>query len=78
MTAARAVETLGARLRRAREARGRTQEDLVGLLRARGVRIRLRTLQRYERDVTEPKPGTLQAIASILGCSISSLMSGAT
>lgn len=61
--------TVGQRVRSRRQELGLTQEQL-----ASRAPVALRTLQRLENDRLTPTLGTLSAVATILGCTVSELI----
>lgn len=63
--------TFGDRLAGAREAQGLSQEDL-----ARRLGVRLKTIQAWEDDLSEPRANRLQMMAGLLNVSIRWLLTG--
>ncbi|WP_058313255.1 helix-turn-helix domain-containing protein [Shimia thalassica] len=63
--------TLGDRVVAAREAMGMTQKDL-----ARQLGVKLKTVQGWEDDRTEPRANKAQMMSGVLGVSLSWLLSG--
>lgn len=63
--------TFGDRLADARQAVGLSQEDLCGR-----IGIKLKTLQSWEDDVTEPRANKLQMLAGVLNVSLRWLLTG--
>ncbi len=63
--------TFGDRLADARQAVGLTQEDL-----AHRLGVRLRTLQAWEDDISEPRANRLQMVAGLLNVSLRWLLTG--
>lgn len=68
---ARPPETFGARLKRARQERGWTQEDL-----AFEAGVSQAMVSQYEADRFEPKASSLEALAATLGASLDYLWTG--
>jgi transcriptional regulator with XRE-family HTH domain len=71
-----AEETLGARIRRLRLARGMTRPDLAAAMWALGVRTEVSRIARYEGDVYEPKLRAFAALARALGVTMDVLFYG--
>jgi transcriptional regulator with XRE-family HTH domain len=71
------AETLGARIRRLREAHGMTQPSLAAAMRVFGARTEAHDISRYEGDVYEPKLRTFAALAHVFGISMEELYYGA-
>jgi transcriptional regulator with XRE-family HTH domain len=69
-------ETLGARIRRLRVARGMAQIELAAAMRAFGVRTEGHTISRYEVDAYEPKLRAFAVLAQALGVTVESLLYG--
>ncbi len=69
-------ETLAARIRRLREARGMSRRDLAVAMRAFGARTDPPDIGRYEGDYYEPKLRTFVALARALGVSLDVLYFG--
>ncbi|KUJ80973.1 helix-turn-helix domain-containing protein [Ruegeria profundi] len=67
----KANATLGDRIFAAREAVGYSQNELASRL-----GVKLRTVQRWEEDRTEPRANKAQMISGILGVSLVWLLSG--
>ncbi len=65
------IATFGDRLAGAREAAGLTQPDL-----ARTLGVRLKTLQQWEEDQSEPRANRLQMLAGMLNVSLTWLLTG--
>lgn len=65
------IATFGDRLAGAREGAGLTQPDL-----ARTLGVRLKTLQQWEEDQSEPRANRLQMLAGMLNVSLSWLLTG--
>lgn len=65
------LDSLGARIRRARRAAGLTQEELAEAVGAATI-----TIQQYEANRREPKLLKLKQIADTLGVSITKLLPG--
>jgi transcriptional regulator with XRE-family HTH domain len=65
------IATFGDRLAGAREATGLTQPDL-----ARTLGVRLKTLQQWEEDQSEPRANRLQMLAGMLNVSLTWLLTG--
>ncbi|PRX37794.1 Helix-turn-helix [Meinhardsimonia xiamenensis] len=65
------IATFGDRLAAAREAAGLTQAEL-----ARRLGVKLKTLQRWENDLAEPRANKLQMLAGLLNVSIIWLLTG--
>lgn len=63
--------TFGDRLADARQAVGLSQEDLCGRL-----GVKLKTLQSWENDLTEPRANKLQMLAGMLNVSLRWLLTG--
>lgn len=63
--------TLGDRVVAAREATGMTQKDL-----ARQLGVKLKTVQGWEDDRTEPRANKAQMMSGVLGVSLTWLLSG--
>jgi len=63
--------TLGDRVVAAREAAGLTQKDL-----ARQLGVKLKTVQAWEDDRSEPRANKAQMISGVLGVSLTWLLSG--
>lgn len=63
--------TLGDRVVAAREATGLTQKDL-----ARQLGVKLKTVQAWEDDRTEPRANKAQMMSGVLGVSLTWLLSG--
>ena len=63
--------TFGDRMAGAREAQGLTQEDL-----ARRLGVKLKTIQAWEDDLSEPRANRLQMMAGLLNVSIRWLLTG--
>ena len=63
--------TLGDRIVAAREALGFTQKDL-----ARRLGVKLKTVQGWEEDRTEPRANKAQMMSGVLGVSLLWLLSG--
>jgi transcriptional regulator with XRE-family HTH domain len=63
--------TFGDRVAAAREAAGMTQEDL-----ARRLGVKLKTLQHWEDDMSEPRANRLSMMAGLLNVSMMWLMNG--
>lgn len=63
--------TLGDRVVAAREATGLTQKDL-----ARQLGIKLKTVQAWEDDRSEPRANKVQMMSGLLGVSLTWLLSG--
>lgn len=66
-----AAATFGDRVAGAREALDMTQEDL-----AKRLGIKLKTLQAWENDITEPRANKLQMLAGVLNVSLMWLLTG--
>jgi len=66
-----ATATFGDRLAGAREASGMSQKDL-----ARRLGVRLKTLQAWENDMTDPRANRLQMVAGMLNVSLRWLLTG--
>jgi len=66
-----ATATFGDRLAGAREASGMSQKDL-----ARRLGVRLKTLQAWENDMTDPRANRLQMLAGMLNVSLRWLLTG--
>jgi transcriptional regulator with XRE-family HTH domain len=71
-----AEETLGARIRRLRLARGMTRPDLAAAMWALGVRIEASNISRYEADFYEPKIRAFAALARALSVTMEVLLYG--
>ena len=71
-----AEETLGARIRRLRLARGMTRPDLAAAMWALGMRTEQRDISRYEADCYEPKIRAFVALARALGVTVEALLYG--
>jgi DNA-binding XRE family transcriptional regulator len=71
-----AEESLGARIRRLRLARGMTRSDLAAAMWALGMRTEQRDISRYESDVYEPKIHAFAALAQALGITVEALLYG--
>jgi transcriptional regulator with XRE-family HTH domain len=69
-------ETLGARIRRLRAARGMTQPDLAAAMRELGARTEASNIVRYEAYGYEPKIRTFAALARALGVMMEALLYG--
>ncbi|MEM8775273.1 MAG: helix-turn-helix transcriptional regulator [Pseudomonadota bacterium] len=65
------VTTFGDRLTGAREAAGMNQEDL-----AHRLGVKLKTLQSWENDLSEPRANRLSMLAGLLNVSLPWLLSG--
>lgn len=65
------IATFGDRLAGAREAAGLSQPDL-----ARTLGVRLKTLQQWEEDQSEPRANRLQMLAGMLSVSLTWLLTG--
>ena len=65
------VATLGDRITAAREAKGLSQPDFAGKL-----GVKLKTVQNWEDDRTEPRANRAQMMSGVLGVSVSWLLSG--
>lgn len=65
------IATFGDRIVAAREAIGMTEEEL-----ARRLGIRLKTLQGWEQDLSEPRANKLQILAGVLNVSFRWLLTG--
>ncbi|SPJ27697.1 helix-turn-helix domain-containing protein [Falsiruegeria mediterranea] len=63
--------TLGDRVVAAREATGLTQKDL-----ARQLGVKLKTVQAWEGDRTEPRANKAQMMSGVLGVSLTWFLSG--
>jgi len=63
------METIGSKILEIRKRKGLTQEELSGL-----SKINLRTLQRIEKDETEPRGNTLKNLCQILEINIEQLL----
>lgn len=63
--------TFGDRLAAAREAQGMTQKAL-----ARRLGTSLKTVEKWEQDISEPRANKLQMLAGLLNVSISWLLTG--
>ena len=63
--------TLGDRIVAAREATGLTQKDV-----ARQLGVKLKTVQGWEDDRTEPRANKAQMMSGVLGVSLTWLLSG--
>ncbi len=63
--------TFGDRLADARQAVGLSQEDL-----ARRLGVKLKTLQAWENDISEPRANRLQMVAGLLNVSLRWLLTG--
>lgn len=71
------METMGQRIRRLREARGLTQEDLADRLRQRGAQITGNAISQWERDeVKDPKLKTFLALIDEFDTSADYLVHG--
>ena len=66
-----ATATFGDRLAGAREAAAMAQKDL-----ARRLGVRLKTLQAWENDMTDPRANRLQMVAGMLNVSLRWLLTG--
>lgn len=66
-----ATATFGDRMAGAREAAGLSQEDL-----ARRLGVRLKTVQAWEDDLSEPRANRLQMMAGMLNVSLRWLLTG--
>lgn len=62
------LQTLGQRVSSLRKTKGFSQEEL-----AEESKISLRTIQRIEKDTTQPRGHTLKAIAAALDCTLEQL-----
>lgn len=65
------LETLGMRIRQAREARGLSARQL-----ANRISVRPSTLEKWERDSSEPRANKLLILAGILGVPLLWLLNG--
>ncbi|WP_370402704.1 helix-turn-helix domain-containing protein [Sulfitobacter sp. JB4-11] len=65
------VATLGDRITAAREAQGMSQTAF-----ARRLGVKLKTVQNWEEDRTEPRANRAQMLAGLLGVSLSWLLTG--
>lgn len=65
------VATLGDRITAAREAQGLSQADF-----ARKLGVKLKTVQNWEDDRTEPRANKAQMMSGVLGVSVSWLLIG--
>ncbi len=63
--------TLGDRLAGAREGLGMSQADL-----ARRLGVKLKTLQNWEDDISEPRANKLQMVSGVLNVSVMWLLNG--
>ena len=71
-----AEESLGARIRRLREARGMTRPELAAAMWALGMQTEQRDISRYEADCYEPKIRAFAALARALGVTMEVLLYG--
>jgi transcriptional regulator with XRE-family HTH domain len=71
-----AEESLGARIRRLREARGMRQIELAAAMRALGARTEPRDVSRYETGWYDPKLRGFAVLARVLGVSMDVLFHG--
>ena len=65
------VATLGDRITAAREAQGLSQAEF-----ARKLGVKLKTVQNWEDDRTEPRANKAQMVSGVLGVSVSWLLIG--
>ena len=70
-------ETLGARIRRLRVARGMTRPDLAAAMWVLDMRTEQRDISCYEADCYEPKIRAFVALARVLGLTVEALLYGA-
>jgi transcriptional regulator with XRE-family HTH domain len=66
------MKMVGARLRRAREAKGLSQEDAAAA--TSDSKMAVRTLSRLESGKGNPTVGTLEELAKVYGTTVSSLL----
>ena len=67
-------QTLAERLRARRDTLGVSRTELVKLIKAKGMKVTLRTIQSWETGARTPSVGVLSVVAAALGVSLVKLL----